>query len=74
MYRDEGPCQDALVVSVLASHVVGHGFVPRLGYTKEHHKNGTNCLIVMSLKVQKAGKCVELSMGTCALKISWDQL
>ena len=33
-----------LVVSVSASHVVGSGFAPRSGHTKDHHKNGTNCL------------------------------
>ena len=27
-----------LVISVSASHVVGHGFVPRQGHTKDHHK------------------------------------
>ena len=32
------------MVSVSASHVVGHGFSSQLGHTKDHHKNGTNCL------------------------------
>ena len=36
--------QDGLVVGMSASHVVGHGFVPWLGHTEDHHKNGTNCL------------------------------
>ena len=27
-----------------ASHVVGCGFASRPGHTKDHHKNGTNCL------------------------------
>ena len=31
------------VVSESASNVVGHGFASRLGHTKDHHKNGTNC-------------------------------
>ena len=36
--------QDGLVVSVSASHVVGHAFVSRQGHTKYHHRKGTNCL------------------------------
>ena len=31
-------------LSVPAFHVVGCGSVPRPGHTKDHHKNGTNCL------------------------------
>ena len=34
----------ALVVSVSASHTVGREFTSRPGHTKDHHKNGTNCL------------------------------
>ena len=30
--------------SVSASHMVGRGFASRPGHTKDHHKNGTNCL------------------------------
>ena len=30
--------------SVSASHTVGRGFASRPGHTKDHHKNGTNCL------------------------------
>ena len=37
-----GPC--ALGISVSASDAVGHGLAPRPGHTKDHHKNGTNCL------------------------------
>ena len=33
------------VVSVSASHAVGHGFVFLLGHTKHHYENGTNCLL-----------------------------
>ena len=33
-----------LVVSVSASHALGRGFAPRPGHTKDHLKNGTNCL------------------------------
>ena len=33
-----------LVVSVSASHTVGRWFTSRAGHTKDHHKNGTNCL------------------------------
>ena len=32
------PCQDSLVFSVLASHLVGHGFKTRPGHTKDHQK------------------------------------
>ena len=38
------PRRVGLVVSVSASHAVGRGFASLLGYTKDHHKNGTNCL------------------------------
>ena len=27
-----------------ASHAIGHEFTPLQGHTKDHHKNGTNCL------------------------------
>ena len=35
------PCQDGLVTAL---HAVGHGFMARLGHTKDYHKNSTNCL------------------------------
>ena len=38
------PCWVGLVVSMSASHTVGCGFTSRPGHTKDHHKNGTNCL------------------------------
>ena len=38
------PCRVGLVVSVSASHTVGREFASRPGLTKDHHKNGTNCL------------------------------
>ena len=38
------PSSVGLVVSVSASRPVGRGFDPRPGHTKDHHKNGTNCL------------------------------
>ena len=37
-------CQVGLVVSVSASRMVGREFASRPGHTKDHHKNGTNCL------------------------------
>ena len=37
-------CQVGLVVSVSASHTGQFGFAPRPSHTKDHHKNGTNCL------------------------------
>ena len=36
--------RNALMVSMSASHAVGHGFEPRSGHTKDHHNNCTNCL------------------------------
>ena len=38
------PCRVGLVVSMSVSHRVGREFASRLGHTKDHHKNGTNCL------------------------------
>ena len=38
------PCRVSLVITVSVSHAVGRGFVSRPGHTKDHHKNGTNCL------------------------------
>ena len=34
------------VVGVSASHTLGHEFASRPGHTKDHHKNGTDCLPV----------------------------
>ena len=39
-----GPCQVGLVVSVAASHTVGHEFTSRPGHTNDNHKNVTNWL------------------------------
>ena len=38
------PLEVGLVVSVSASHTAGRGFASRPDHTKDHHKNGTNCL------------------------------
>ena len=38
------PCRVGLVVSVSASRTVSRAFASRPGHTKDHHKNGTNCL------------------------------
>ena len=38
------PCRVGSVGSVSASRTVGREFVSRPGHTKDHHKNGTNCL------------------------------
>ena len=38
------PYRVGLVVSVSASHTVGRGFASWLVHTKNHHKNGTNCI------------------------------
>ena len=36
--------QGRSVGSVSASRTIGHEFASRPGHTKDHHKNGTNCL------------------------------
>ena len=41
---NERPYQVGLVVSVSASHMAGREFASWPGHTKDHHKNGTNCL------------------------------
>ena len=38
------PCRVGAVGSVFASRTVGREFASRPGHTKDHHKNGTNCL------------------------------
>ena len=38
------PCRVGIVVSVSASRTVVREFTSRLGHTKDHHNNGTNCL------------------------------
>ena len=38
------PCRVGSVGSVSASHTVGREFASRPGHTKDHHKNGTNCI------------------------------
>ena len=38
------PCRVGPVGSVSASRTVGREFASRPGHTKDHHKNGTNCL------------------------------
>ena len=38
------PCRVGSVGSVSASRMVGREFASRPGHTKDHHKNGTNCL------------------------------
>ena len=70
------PCRVGLVVGVSGSHTVGREFASRPGHTKDHRKNGTNCLPAWHACVRvefgsaarlskKARLCVELSMGTC---------
>ena len=39
-----GPCRVGAVGSMSASRTVGREFASRPGHTKDHHKNGTNCL------------------------------
>ena len=38
------PCWVGSVGSVSASRMVGREFASQPGHTKDHHKNGTNCL------------------------------
>ena len=38
------PCRVGSVGSVSASRTVGREFASRPGHTKDHRKNGTNCL------------------------------
>ena len=38
------PCRVGSVSSVSASGMVGCEFASRPGHSKDHHKNGTNCL------------------------------
>ena len=38
------PCRVGSVGSVSASRTVGREFASRPGHTKDHHKNGTDCL------------------------------
>ena len=43
-YITSTPCRVGSVGSVSTSHTVGREFASRPGHTKDHHKNGTNCL------------------------------
>ena len=49
----------ALVVSVSASHTVGCVFATRLGHTKDHHKNFSNCLPALHA-------CVRVGVWKCS--------
>ena len=42
--KSDKPCRVGSVGSVSASRTVGREFASRPGHTKDHHKNGTNCL------------------------------
>ena len=50
-----GPCHVSLVVSVSAPHTVGCRFTSLLGHTKDHHKNGTNCLPAYNIGTRALG-------------------
>ena len=43
-FKPSLPCRVGSVGSVSASRTVGREFASRPGHTKDHHKNGTNCL------------------------------
>ena len=40
--------QDGLVVNMSSSHAEGPGFESRPCHTKDHYKNGTNCLTLVT--------------------------
>ena len=43
-YKKKKPCRVGSVGSVSASRTAGREFASQPGHTKDHHKNGTNCL------------------------------
>ena len=43
-HKKLSPCRVSSVGSVSAYRTVGREFASRPGHTKDHHKNGTNCL------------------------------
>ena len=48
----------ALMVKVSTSHLVVRGFAAYPGHTKDHHKNGTNCLPAWPAGVRvRVGQC-----------------
>ena len=82
-HRNWIPCRVGLVVSVSASRKVDREFASRPGHTKDHHKNGTDCLPVWhtmrwvrSLTVQpdclKGRVVCGTVYGDMYSKISWD--
>ena len=44
MSGDIKKCTVPAWLSLSASHTVGREFASRPGHTKQHYKNGTNCL------------------------------
>ena len=42
--RHVNHCDWVSMISVSASHMVVHRLAPRPVHTKDHHKNGTDCL------------------------------
>ena len=51
-----------LVDSMSASHTGGRGFTSLPGHTKDHHKNGTNCLPALHV-------CVRVRVWQCSLTV-----
>ena len=47
-----------LVVSMSTSHMLGHGFASRPCHTKDHHKNGTNCLPALHSCMHKGSSLI----------------
>ena len=63
------PCWVGSVGSVSTSRTVGHEFASRPGHTKDHHKNGTNCLPVWHAMSKRPGSVWNCLWGN-ALKRS----
>ena len=61
------PHQDGLVVSMSPSHEVGREFTPRLGHSKDHHKNCTNCLQALGKCLAMQPDCVKTKGLECVL-------
>ena len=76
------PRQVGSVVSVSASHGVGHGFAS--GHTKDHNNNGRNCLPawhagILGRSLAEQPYCIKIMVEgetvyrACFIKIFWDQ-
>ena len=55
-------CIEITLFSMSVSHRVGGGLAPQPGHTKDHHQNGTNCLLALH-----AG--IRVGVGQCSLTV-----